>query len=136
MPMDADALLFIYRKATAAGEKSFSLVSLYGFDDEARAQIKKLDAQITLYDGDDMLKAVGLTECSDDEADAAFAAAVNEQKKPRLKERFGKGSAKAYLFCGIMLFVMSLFVRFTLYFRFVGVICIWTSFFNKLRSET
>ena len=131
MPMDADALLCIYRKATAAGEKSFSLVSLYGFDDEARAQIKKLDAQITLYDGDDMLKAAVIDECTDDDADAAFAAAANEQKKPRLKERFGKGSAKAYLFCGIMLFVMSLFVRFTLYFRLVGTICLWMAVFRK-----
>ena len=130
---DADSIIKAYRQAKAQGMDSVFIVSLSPLSEDAEKTVEYIDdIRIDTADQKDITAILREgEEFTDEKADAEFVKRFN--KKRPSKNFFRRLTAEKrilpYLICGILFFVLSLVLKYSLYYRLLGAFCIWICLF-------
>lgn len=126
-PVSCDFLLECYRSAKQDSCSEFLIASITDLDSDAKVLTEKLsDVRISVC-FDELLKST--ESISDDKADELFAIQNRAERVPLLKRIKTCKAPSPYLVCGLFLLCLSPFIRYGLYFRLVGGLCMWIAAF-------
>ena len=116
--MPRDMLLCIYRAAKNENKKQITIITIDGADEKAAEMLKYVkDMKIDIVSADKTC----LAEPADEAIDAEF---VRERCCKR-KKWFSAQMPSRWLVCGAVMILLSFVLRFSLYYRIIGIACMW-----------
>lgn len=140
-PVNADDVLKGCRAARNEGADTLVIAASSKIDDSAKEYAKNVGNMKIVFVSSDELVELMLKEngVDDEAADALFMAEQEEKtakKKRSISEKFAAQKNFApYFMCGFALFVLSLFTRFSLYYKLIAVVCVWAGSFKLVRQK-
>lgn len=130
-PLDAEQILSCYRKAKASKHKpaykSVFIAALYPPSDDAMTYISYVeDMEIKIADCNDLSALLKTRiDATDDALDEKFAEEYRRvyAKPPFFKRILKQHRISPYLICGTCLYILSFFLKYSLYYRLLGAFC-------------
>lgn len=129
-PLDADALLGVYREAREAGAERCVLVATAKLTAEAETFAERLpDAPISVMDAGELLKLAEAAGVFPD--DGAINGLIlkeyrkqKELRKKTVRAPFSRERTRRYLIFGALLIAASFIANYALYYRLLGSVCL------------
>ncbi|MBQ9949527.1 MAG: hypothetical protein IJO93_02270 [Clostridia bacterium] len=131
---DADCILKAYREAKGMGKNSVTLVSLSPLTKDACDMAENIaDAKIRIISQDEIV-AVGVDEKkhTDEYADRLFLREYETLHPKKTLKSFLQNRRGAYPLCGVILLILSFFLKYSMYYRLLAVFCFYMTFWGAV----
>lgn len=131
---DADCILKAYREAKCMGKNSVTVVSLSPLTKDACDMARNIaDAEIKIVSQDEII-AVGVDEKkhTDEYADRLFLREYETLHPKKTLKSFLQNRRGAYPLCGVILLILSFFLKYSLYYRLLAGFCFSMAFLSAV----